>query len=70
MLLGDTIKKLDNIEKDKEGIFIKGTDEFWSNGKYPFAVFLFVIFSQFNKSLLRFVILLSGLFWFLHCEPL
>ena len=70
MLLGDTIKKLDNLEKDKEGIFINGTNEFWSNGQYPLAVFLFGFFSQFNKSLVRFVVLLSVIFWFIHCEPL
>ena len=39
MLLGDTIKKLDNLEKDKEGIFINGIKVFWYNGAYPLAIF-------------------------------
>ena len=70
MLFGDTIKKLDNLEKDKEGILISGTNEFWFNGQYPLAVFLFVIFSQFNKSDTKLDTLLSVIFWLIHCEPL
>ena len=70
MLLGDTIKKFNNLEKDNEGIFINGTNEFWSNGQYSFAVFLFVIFSQFNKSDTKLDTLLSVIFWLIHCEPL
>ena len=70
MLLGDTVEKSDNLEKDKEGIYISGITEFWSKGQYPLAAFLFVVFPQFNKSLVRLAILISVIFWFIHCEPL
>ena len=70
MLRGDTIKKIDNLEKYKEGIFINGTNEFWYNVQYQLFTPLLAFFSQLNKSDTKLDTLLSVIFWLIHCEPL
>ena len=58
------------FENDNCGIFEFGTNLFWSNGQKPLAEFLLIVFSQLNKSDVKFDTLFSLIFWFIHFEPL